>query len=292
MLFHIRKAFTDILGHRVLNAVTLATIALSVLILCAFGLLLINVQDMFDNWKKGVRVMVYLAPDTPSARQQELQQHLEAIAQIQSVHFISKAQALVLMKERMSRQISLLENLRENPLPDAFEIILSSPSASPEKIESLAQTIEKLAGVAEVEYGKPWIERFTRFFNLFKLAGYGLGILFFMAAVFITANTIRLMLYTRQEEMQIMRLVGTTDGFIHAPYYIEGLLQGAAGGILGIGLLYAIFSIAGTQFRETLSAEMIHIRFLPLSACAGVVCGSMATGLVSAFFSLHQFMKR
>ncbi|MDL2329957.1 permease-like cell division protein FtsX [Desulfosarcina sp. OttesenSCG-928-A07] len=292
MFFHIRKALTDIRENRFLNTVTLFTISLCVLNVCAFCLLYINVQDMFDNWKKGLRVMVYLTPELTDARRQEMTSQLKDMKDVQAVRFISKTQALALMKERMPRQTSLLENLRENPLPDAFEVTLTPQVHSPGKMESLAKTIESLAGVSDVEYGRPWIERFSRFFNLFKLAGYGLGAIFFMATIFITANTIRLILYTRREEMQIMRLVGATDSFINMPYYLEGIIQGGVGGLVGIGLLYGVFSLMGDQFRETLSAEMVKIRFLPLSICILMVCGSMATGLLSAFFSLKQFMKR
>ena len=216
---------------------------------------------------------------------------LQAIAGIQSIRFISKTDALVLMKERMQRQTSLLDNLRENPLPDAFEVTLVTESNSPEKIEFLAQRIEGLPSVSEVEYGQQWIERFTNFFNLFKLAGYGIGGMFFMATVFIAANTIRLVLYSRREEIQIMRLVGATDNFIKFPFYLEGLIQGFSGGLIGLGVLYIAFSAIGSRFEETLSAEMVTIRFFSIGICAAIVGCGMMTGLVGCFFSLKQFLK-
>lgn len=287
----IQRAIKDILENRFLNAITIITMALSVLIVSAFGLFFLNVQDLFDAWKKGIRIMVYLAPATTEAQRLEIGHRLQAFDGIQDIHFVSKADALRLMRKRMPRQSSLLDNLKENPLPDAFEVTLVSDSHSPEKIELLAQRIEGLPSVAEVEYGQQWIERFANFFNLFKLAGYGMGTLFFMATVFITANTIRLVLYSRREEIQIMRLVGATDTFIKVPYYLEGLIQGLMGSLIGIALLYAAFSAVGSQFQQNLSAEMVLIRFLPLSFCGGIIGGGMLTGLLGSFFSLKQFMK-
>ncbi|MBC2712979.1 MAG: ABC transporter permease [Desulfosarcina sp.] len=291
MTFYTQRAIKDILENRFLNAVTIVTIALSVLIISAFGLFFLNAQDMFNAWKKGVRIMVYLVPGTSDAQRLDTRYRLQTISGIQSIRFISKDDALELMKERMRRQTSLLDNLRENPLPDAFEVTLVTESNSPEKIEFLSQRIEGLPSVSEVEYGQQWIERFANFFNLFKLAGYGMGAMFFMATVFIAANTIRLVLYSRREEIHIMRLVGATDNFIKVPFYLEGLIQGFSGSLIGLGILYTAFSAIGTQFEQTLSAEMVSIRFFSMGVCAAITGGGMTTGLLGSFFSLKQFVK-
>ena len=291
MIFYTRRAIKDILENRFLNVVTIITIALSVLIVSAFGLFFLNAQDMFNAWKKGVRIMVYLAPETSETQRLDTRYRLQSIAGIQSIRFISKEDALELMKARMQRQTSLLDNLRENPLPDAFEVTLVTESNSPEKIEFLAQRIEGLPSVSEVEYGQQWIDRFANFFNLFKLVGYGMGAMFFMATVFIAANTIRLVLYSRREEIHIMRLVGATDNFIKIPFYLEGLLQGLSGGLIGLGMLFSAFSAIGSQFEQTLSAEMVAIRFFSTGTCVAILGGGMVTGLLGCFFSLKQFMK-
>jgi cell division transport system permease protein len=289
--FYTQRAVADILENRFLNMVTIITIALAVLIVSTFGLFFLNARDMFEAWKKGVRIMVYLEPDTSEAQRLDTRYRLQTIAGIQSIRFISKKEALALMKTRMQRQASLLDNLRENPLPDAFEVTLVTESNSPEKIEFLARRIEGLPAVAEVEYGRQWIERFTNFFGLFKLTGYGLGALFFMATVFIAANTIRLVLYSRREEIHIMRLVGATDNFIRMPFYLQGLIQGLLGAAMGLGALYGAFYALGAQFGQTLAAEMLAIRFFPGNIIAAIIAGGMLTGLLGCFFSLNQFMK-
>ena len=291
MTFYAQRALKDILENRFLNVVTIVTIALSVLIVSSFGLFFLNAQDMFDAWKKGVRIMVYLEPGTSEAQRLDTRYRLQTIAGIQRIRFISKDDALMRMRTRMQRQASLLDNLRENPLPDAFEVSMASASNSPAKIEFLAQRIEGLPSVSEVEYGQQWIERFSNFFNLFKLVGYGMGALFFMATVFISANTIRLVLYARREEIHIMRLVGATDAFIKVPFYLEGLIQGFSGGLIGLGVLYAAYTAIGSQFEQTLTAEMVAIRFFSLAVCAAIVGCGMLTGLMGSFFSLKQFTR-
>lgn len=292
MTFYAQRAIKDILENRFLNVVTIITIALSVLIVSSFGLFFFNAQELFDAWKKGVRIMVYLEPGTTEAQRLDTRYRLQTIAGIQNIRFVSKTDAMNLMKTRMQRQASLLDNLRENPLPDAFEVTMATEANSPEKIEFLAQRIESLPSVSGVEYGQQWIERFANFFNLFKLAGYGMGTLFFMATVFITANTIRLVLYSRREEIHIMRLVGATDRFIKIPFYLQGVLQGLSGGFIGLGVLYAAFSAVGSRFEQTLAAEMVAIRFFSPGVCVAIVACGMLTGLLGSFFSLKQFTRK
>ena len=291
MTFFFLRAIKDILENRFLNAVTIITIALAVLIVSTFGLFFLNARDMFNAWKKGIRIMVYLESDTTETQRLDAGLRLQGIAGVLSVRYVSKDDALKLMKTRMPRHSSLLENLRENPLPDAFEVTLVIESNSLEQIEFLAQHIEGLPQVADVEYGQQWIERFSNFFSMFKLVGYGMGAMFFIATMFITANTIRLMLDSRREEIQIMRLVGATDSFIKLPYYMEGLIQGFTGSLIGLGILYAAFWALGSRFETTLSAEMVFIRFYPISICCTIIGLGMTTAFMGSIFSLKQFMK-
>ncbi len=291
MFYYVRRAIKDIFENRFLNSVTVITITLSVLIVSAFGLFFVNARDLFDSWKNGVRIMIYLEPETSEIQRLDTRSRLQAISGIQNIRFVSKEEALDLMRERMKRQQSLMENLRENPLPDAFEVSLSRDSNSPEVMEFLAQRIEGLSSVSDVEYGQQWFERFSNIFNLFKLAGYVVGGMFFIATVFITANTIRMVLYARREEIHIMRLIGATDNFIRFPYYLESMLQGFVGGGIGLGALYAVMMILGSRFEQTLSAEMLTIRFFSPTTCFFIIGCGMLTGLLGCLFSLKQFLK-
>ncbi len=291
MRFYLKKALKDIFSNRFLNAVTIITIALSILIISAAALFFVNASDMFNAWKKGIRIMVYLSPGTSEAQRLDTRFRLVSISGVKQARFISKNDALALMKSRMSRQSSLLDNLRKNPLPDAFEVSLVLSSSSREDIEFLAKRIETLPSVDEVEYGRQWIERFSNFFNLFKITGYALGAIFFMAAVFISANTIRLMLYSRRDEIEIMRLVGATDGFIKTPFYIEGLIQGLTGALVGLSVLYTAFAALSTHFEQNLSSAMASVRFLPPDICGYIIFCGVMTGWLGCFFSLKQFMK-
>lgn len=291
MVFFLKKALKDISDNRLLNGVAIITIALSVLIVSAFGLFFINANELLTSWKKDIRVMAYLSPSVDSDLISKTQQMIKTMSGITDVTFIDKDDALQTFKQQLKGQSSLLENMKENPLPDAFEIHLLPDPQATGRMEMLVKQIESLDAITDVEYGQQWMNSVSSVLNLFQFASYAMGGLFFMAAVFIVANTIRLILYSRREEVEIMRLVGATDGFIQAPFYIEGLLQGLAGAIFGLGALYLAYYLISTNIGQDYFGSGFNVQFFPFGTCCLIVVASMLIGGIGCSLSLKQFLK-
>ncbi len=285
------RALKDILENRFLTAITVITVALSVMIAASFALFFINAGDIINSWQKGIRMMVYLKPDTSEAGRLDTKYRLQSIAGVQEAIFISKKEGLAKLKNQMKHHSALIDDLENNPLPDAFEITISPQARTSEALEFLSERIAHLPSVEEVEYGQQWIKRFTHIIDLFQLAGYGIGGLFFMATVFIVANTIRLVLYSRRDEIEIMRLVGATDRFIKIPFYLQGMIQGGVGTLLGLLVLFIGYLYLSARFEQTIAGALLTIHFLSLPLCGMIVfCGIFVGGLGS-LVSLKQFMK-
>lgn len=292
MIIYYKRAIKDILDHRFLSTVTIVTIAIAILIASAFALFFVNANAIVNSWKKGIRIMVYLKPNSSEIKVSDIKSKIEGMKGIKNVQFISSKEALERLKDQMKRQSSLLDDLQENPLPDAFEVRLTDDFQNQDKVERLAAQLESLSQVDEVEYGQIWLGRFTNILNLFRLTGYAMGVLFFVATVLIVANTIRLVLYSRREEVEIMRLVGATDGFIRVPFYIEGLIQGALGGIIGLSALFVLYMFISSNVDKGLTSSLFAIRFLSWEAFLGILICSMFVGWMGCFLSLKQFLKQ
>ena len=286
-----KKALQDLLSNRFLNAVTIVTIGFSILIVSSFALFFINTNALLDSWKKGIRVLVYLEPQATEANLLDLRYQIQQMENVQEIQFISKGIALKRLKDQMRHHSSLLENLKKNPLPDAFEIRIIDASHELEKVAALAEKIKSLPQVEEVEYGQHWIAKFSHIINIFKFVGYAMGGLFLIATLFIVANTIRLVLYSRKEEIEIMRLVGSNNSFIKAPFYIEGLILSALGGIVGLVTLFAAYHFVLSKFHASLSLGFLEIKFLSIGQFFLFVGGSMLVGWLGCYLSLKQFLK-
>jgi cell division transport system permease protein len=291
MVFFLQKALKDISENRLLNAVAIITIALSVLIVSAFGLFFINANELLTSWKNGIRVMVYLTPSLDTEEITTTQQMLESMAGVQYAVFVDQETALGTFRKQLKGQDSILDNLKENPLPDAFELHLDPEAREEGQVEAMADEIRALSMVTDVEYGQQWVGSILSVLSLFRFAGYAMGCLFFMAAVFIVANTIRLILYSRREEVEIMRLVGATDGFIQAPFFIEGLIQGLAGALLGLVGLYISYLFFASNIGQDYFGSGYKLQFFPCGTCSLIIFVSMLIGWIGCYLSLKQFLK-
>lgn len=292
MLLYVRKAIRDILDNGFLNAVTIFTIAMAVLVIGAFALFILNTSILMQSWKNGVRIMAYIRADTDPATLGDVQKQIASLYGVKTVAFISKAEAMQRLKSQMKRQSSLFDNLEENPLPDAFEVRMVDMPQDVEQVEELARNLERIAAVSEVEYGQRWIGRFSHIIRLFTLMAYALGALFFVAAVFFVANTIRLVIYSRRDEIEIMRLVGAEDVFITVPFYIEGMLQGFMGGVIGIAALFVSHVVISLKVADTTMPAVVELQFLPAIAFAVILATSVAVGWLGCFLSLKQYLRR
>lgn len=291
IILFFKRALEDFRNNRLLNFITLLTISLSILIVSTFILFFINTSDMMNFWKKGLRIMVYMKPDIAPSQMPDVGRQIKSLEGVRSVRFISKEAALRQLKSQMKRQTSLFENLDKNPLPDAFETQLNANFQRWEKLEALATQIEALDAVQEVEYGQQWLGRFNQVFHLFTLAGYTMCGIFFMAAVFIVANTIRLVIYSRRDEIEIMRLVGAAEHFIKIPFYFQGLIQGAAGAGIGLAILFTVYWYMASNIEPGSFSGLIAIRFLSVPMVGVIILLSMLVGWFGSYISLKQYLK-
>jgi len=291
IILFFRRAIEDFRNNRLLNIITVLTISLSILIVCTFILFFINTSEIMNFWKKGLRVMAYLKPDVPDSERSNLEHQIQAMSGVESLRFISKEDALNQLKVQMQRQSSLFDNLDKNPLPDGFEIRISAAKQSWEKVEFLAAQIESLDAVEEVEYGQKWLGHFAQLFDLFTLTGYAMCIILVMAAVFIMANTIRLVIYSRRDEIEIMRLVGAAERFIKIPFYIQGLLQGALGASIGLIILFVVFWFMTSNIERGFFSGLFNIQFLSPLISGALFLISVLAGWLGSYISLKQYLK-
>jgi cell division transport system permease protein len=275
--------------NRFLNGVAVLTVALSVLIAGAFSLIWTNVTYWIQTSETSIRMLVYLKDDASALQRQDIQHRIQEMEGILDVKFIPRAQALESLRSQLRQQASLLEGLEENPLPDSLEVDLKAGQVN--QIASIAGQIGALTAVDSVEYGQQWMGRFAGLLNLFRFAGVILGSLFFIASGLIIANTARLALYSRREEVEIMRLIGATDRFITAPFYIQSLIQGACGCGMGLSVIYAAYLYMSARLTSELASGFWQIRFISIESIAVIIGCSIGIGWIGCFLSMKQFFR-
>ena len=185
-----------------------------------------------------------------------------------------------------------MEGVRPEVLPISFEIALKGSSRDTRGVEAFVANLKRIPGITEVQYGEEWVRRFNTFLNFMRLLGILLASFLVIAVVFIVSNTIKLTIYARRDELEVMSLVGATRFFIKAPFLIEGILQGGAGALAATLLLFGLYEIflhnAGSFL--TFNPVTAGLAFLPLEYIGGIVVAGIVLGFVGSVTSLNRFM--
>jgi cell division transport system permease protein len=175
-----------------------------------------------------------------------------------------------------------VETLGENPLPASYELRLRSGATVADSVDRLANRLRGTAGVADVRYDRQWLSRLLSIVTIVRRVGFGLGALLTLAAALTVANVVRLALYARRDELEIMQLVGAPTAYIRGPFVMEGVLQGGFGALIAlVALTLAFFVVRGRYLTPLASAvSLSSVRFLPAEVCVLLVVGGMAVGCV------------
>ena len=222
------------------SMLAVVTIALALLLAGAFALLVTNMGGLLDRAGQDLQVVAYLERGVGQQRSRELAIEVAAIAGVESVALVSPDQALERFRETTGGA-ELLEGLDENPLPGSLKVALAPDYRTPDGVALVSAALEGLAGVDELAQGQEWVESYARAVELVRSGAWVVGGVLAMASLLIVANTIRLAVYARRDEIEIFDLVGGSRSFVRAPYLIEGLVQGTLGGVIALLLLFVAF---------------------------------------------------
>jgi len=164
---------------------------------------------------------------------------------------------------------------------------------TPAALRQLAAFLSRLEGVEEVQYGQEWIDRMAAVLNVMRLIGLSVGLALGVASLLIVSNTVRLAIYARAEEIEIMRLVGATKTTVRLPFLLEGLIQGGAGAGLALGLLFAAYRITlyKLQMAPGQASGLGLGSFLPASAVMTMLAVGAALGAIGSLLSVSRLLR-
>jgi cell division transport system permease protein len=291
--YFFRQARQNLIQNPGLNAITLGTITLSFLMLGLFLVLFLNTKGLLEDWGGRIRVTAYLGGSPGQEQLTRLREKVRGFEEVLEVKVRSKEEALKLLEEKMPERKELLRGLPRNPLPASLEIRLKGEYQSSEGVETLVRKLRGVPEIEDVQYGSDWLERFSAFMALLKGLGLGLGGLLLLSTIIVISNTIRLSIFARREEIEIMRSVGATGLFIRAPFYFEGLLQGLLGAVLALAILFALFQLFLSKVYEPLRSLLGNYpaQFLSLEQMAAVALGGVVLGLFGTQVSVGRYLR-
>ena len=226
-----REAWTNIRRNPTLTFAAILTVAVGVM-LVGMGLMARYASgNALGRWEGGVQFEVFLQPDSTPNQIDIIGQELTSHPDIERVEFFSQADAAALLRQTLESQPELLAEVAEDSLPSSFRVVPRTPQA--ELIESLAVQFRERPGVFAVETGRTQVDAIRTWFDSFRWIVLLMSIVLSAASAMLIFNSIRVAVFARRREIEVMRLVGATNGFIRFPFVLEGIVHGLVGGIVG-----------------------------------------------------------
>ncbi|MBI4720842.1 MAG: ABC transporter permease [Chitinivibrionia bacterium] len=236
-----REAFRTMNRQRAVTIVSVAIMSLSLLILAVFLMITDNMMLLMDRSKDEMKLYVYLDDGLTNEQMNAAYNGIIRMEAVDELVFISKDEAFAEFRAQLGEESELLEALETNPLPASFRVSVKDVYKETATLETLASTIGRLDGVAEVNYGKEFIERFSSITHAVLYVDMVVGLIVILSSLFIIANTVHLAVVSRKETIEILKLVGATNRFITTPFFIEGAFQGGIAALISLAALSAIF---------------------------------------------------
>jgi cell division transport system permease protein len=291
--FFLREALRGLRRSSAPALAALLTVLLTAVVLGVFIPIVQATTGTANEVRSRVVVDVYVKDSATQLQQAELRQAIEDTPNVKSVEFISKGEALARAQEKNPKAFEAgAELLGSNPLPASFRVHPEDPDKLNEIVTRLnADGDARLAAIDEVRDREEDTNKILSATGLVKALTAGLAVLLVLASIALIANTIRLSIFARRREVEVMKLVGATNWFIRWPFVIEGMIVGFLGGLLAVLLL----AIVKTTFIDPLSdrfallAAPDTIDFPLLVAILMVAC--IGVSALGSGITLRRFLR-
>lgn len=283
------ETFRSLFRNRFMAIASVLTVTLSMFILGVFLSAVLNINHMASYLENQVEMTVYLKDRLTTDQVMGIGKYLKAQPGMKEIKFTNKDQAMKDFRERMGDQQGLLDAINGNPLPASYQMSFQTP----EQLKTAAEVVAKYQGVETVQYGKDIIEQLYKVAQVIRLSGIVLIIFLAGAELFIISNTIRLTVFARRREIQIMKYVGASNGFIRWPFLFEGMVIGFLGSGFASLILWEGYK---TVVSEMAAAGLVFIPMIPLWPFMGyttliILAAGIVIGVMGSAISLRKYMK-
>ena len=286
-----RTTLSNILKNKQTFFLSVATITISIFILGLFLMLFSNLNGFLSKLDDQVQLIVYLNDSITSSERAVLEDIISKSPFVKSTTKVSKKIAWEEFQSNMSENLKPLLDIKFNPLPASYKIQFHEADSRLDHIRELSERLKAKKGIESVEYGQEWIAKFEKFMFFSRLFLFAMGGLLCFGLILIISNTIRLSIYSRQDEIELMLLIGATPSFVKVPFLLEGMLQGFTGSILSLFLIRGINLYLKDEFQLAIESMSAEFKFTTEPYLFGLVGLSLLVGLLASYISTFQFMR-
>lgn len=286
------KRSVDFLSYRPLSTfMTILMISVTLMLASLSWMATHYIAELRGYWQNSEHISLYLRPTLSTTEQQQCLNQVRATAGVGAATFTSSEEGLRLLSQQDGMQ-DMMQYLPKNPLPSMIEVTPSASLTTPEAVKQLFQILKALPQVEDAKFDLDWMGRLYSVMGFLKQLSRFLMILLAMAAMLVIGNTLRLIIQHRQEEIQVLQLLGAGDTYIMRPFLYSGAWYGTLSACLAIVLVDVFIVMLRTGLNQWAEVYQMHfsLSLMPLSVMFGLVAVAGALGWVSAKVTVGRYL--
>jgi cell division transport system permease protein len=290
VLFSVSRAWQGFWRNAVMSLAATATMVLMLLLLAGFWIIQTGLLAGLQFTEQKVQVVAYLQPNATDTQIADLEGQLKAMPQVASVDYVTRAEALTRFQASMAAQgrQDLTAYLDANPLYASLEVKMTDPA----QIRVVSDALSRDPSIRRVLNIEDLVERVLTVTSILRTAGTVVLVIVAVIALFIIINTIRLAVHSRQEEIEVMRLVGASDAFIRWPFVFEGAFVGFLGSVLTLAILLAVAEPLGAFMADFFRVLPLQFGSLTRDLVALVMGAGVGLGILGSWLSVRTYLIR
>ena len=274
-----------------MSMTSIFAITAMMLILGLFFVAFVNVNMFTKSIEKDYNVVqIYLKDGSKQEVTEAAGLSLKKIKGVERIEYVTKDEALEILRERWGENGYLLENLPENPLPDSYTVYVSDKDAA----NSVAAKAPDIEGVDDVVYYRDTIEKLAQLSHFIEMGSIVAMAFLVIVSIIIVSNTIKLTVFNREKEIGIMKYLGATNWFVKAPFIWGGIIVGVLSSVIATGLTYLIYTkvtgIIGSDVMRILSVSIVPAEQLTYILLGGFLCLGIGIGVIGSAISIRRFL--
>lgn len=291
--YTLKQAFSQMGRNKGMNITSVVAITAMMLILGLFFVAFLNVDLFAKTIEKDYNVVeVFIADGADDAVKDAIKLKIEKIDGIEKIEYRSKEDAIKIMKKRWGDNAYLLDNIDKNSLPDSFMVFVKDQKVGNE----VNSEISHVNGVDSIKYYQDTVSKLTKITHFIQVSAIVVMTFLIIVSTIIVANTIKLTVFNRSKEIEIMKYIGATDWFVRAPFLIEGIILGIISSAVATGLMHLIYSrlisLLGDDIMRILSVPVLSSSYLIPNLAIIFASLGIGIGTCGSIISIRRFLDR
>ncbi len=282
-----KEGLKNVWSNRIMSIASICVLISCLVLTGAASLFSINVSKIVDSVGESNETMVYIESGYTQLEAVYIGKDIEKLENVTSATFYSKNEAIEQYREELGEELFAQMQNDDNPLPDAFIVVMDDLSL----YEETAKQIEQIEGVERLNNQGDIAKRLTDISNLVNMISFWVVIALMIISIFIIANTIRATMYSRRFEISIMKSVGATNSFVRMPFLIEGMTIGLISAAISTGGIAVLYEAVFYAISEMIPFTYIPLQDVILFVAVAFVVAGVFIGFFGSLISIRKYLK-